>query len=193
MAISRVTAVWTGFSGAPGYTNFFFNAFGSGDFVDEEVGRVRDFFDELTLLLPEDVTVQVQQEAALLDEASGALIGYSLAETNPLPVEGTQTTPYSAPSGAAITWNTDAVARGRRLRGRTFIVPIASGGYEDDGTLSPSAIGYLSEAANALLAGGEGQSLVIWSRPRDGAGGTVGTVNGFRVADRAAILRSRRD
>lgn len=193
MAITRVTAVWTGFSGAPGYTNFFFNAFGGGDLVDLEVARVRSFFDALTLLLPSDVSIQVQQEASIIDEASGELISYALASDAPPVVNGTQDTPYSAPSGAAITWNTDTVARGRRLRGRTFIVPITGAGYEADGTLGPNALGYLNTAALALLGDGSGPGLVIWSRPRDGAGGTIGAVTSHRVADRAAILRSRRD
>lgn len=193
MAISRVTAVWTGFTGAPGYTNFFFDAFGAGDEVNAEVNRVFTFFNGIISLLPEDVTIQVQPEAAILDEASGALISYANADTTPTANNGIASGSYSAPSGALVSWQTDAVARGRRLRGRTFLVPLANSAYEDDGTLASGTVNTINNAAGNLMGDGTGPALVIWSRPRDGAGGSIGTVTDHRVPDMAAVLRSRRD
>lgn len=193
MAIARITAVWSGFTGAPGYTNFFFDAFGSGDLVDAETARVRAFFNALTLNLPADVDINVQGEAAILDEVTGELIGYANATTQPAVVAGVATGGYSAPSGATIGWQTEAVAKGRRLRGRTFIVPLSNGSYEANGTLTPGTIQALNAAANALIGDGSGPQLVIWSRPVAGAGGSIGAVTGHRVPDLAAVLRSRRD
>lgn len=193
MAITRITAVWTGFQGGPGYTNFFFNAFGGGDVVDLEAARVFTFFARLQSILPSDVNVEVMQEAAILDEATGALIDYAQASDSPGDINGQAAGAYSAPSGAAITWNTAAIARGRRLRGRTFVVPLSNGAYEADGTLASAAIGDLNNAAEGLIGDGAGPEAVIWSRPRDGAGGTIGAITGYRVADQAAVLRSRRD
>lgn len=193
MAISRITAVWTGFSGAPGYTNFFFGAFGGGDVVDLEVARVEAFFENVASALPTDVTITVQQEAAILDETTGELLNYTLASAAPMPIEGTGSGGYAAPSGASIAWNTDTVARGRRLRGRTFIVPLRGSAYEDDGTLTPSTLIALNNAAESLIGDGSGPALEIWSRPRGGEGGTTGPVVSHRVADTVSILRSRRD
>lgn len=193
MAITRVTAVWSGFTGAPGYTNFFFDAFGVGDEVDLETDRVRDFFQTVREALPNDVIVQVQQEAAIIDETTGELMGYSQATTPPQPVVGYSTAAYSAPSGACVTWNTETIARGRRLRGRTFVVPLSSGAYDAQGTLTNEAQGFLNGGANALIGDGSGPQMVIWSRPRGGVGGSIGPVTSHRVADKVAILRSRRD
>lgn len=193
MTITRVTAVWSGFSGAPGYTNFFFDSFGTGDEVDLEVARVEAFFTPLAAELPNDLTVTVQGEAAFVDETTGELLDYAQATGGNQQVEGTASGGYAAPVGAAVTWNTETVARGRRLRGRTFIVPMRSSAYEDDGTLTLSALANLNNAAAALIGDGSGPTAVIWSRPRAGAGGSIGPITSARVADKVAVLRSRRD
>lgn len=193
MAITRVTAVWSGFQGAPGYSNFFFDAFGGGDAVDLEVARVRQFFRALDTILPNSVTINVQREAAILDEATGDLINYQNATVAPDPVTGLVSGAYSSPTGASIGWQTAAIARGRRLRGRTFLVPLAGSSYDAVGTLSTGALTALNAAAEGLIGDGTGPQLVIWSRPRIDSPGSIGEVNGHRVADLAAILRSRRD
>lgn len=193
MAITKVTAVWTGFSGAPGYSNFFFRAFGGGDLVDAELARVRAAFGVWAGALPNSVRVKVLQEAAIHDEASGELMSYAVGEEDPAVVIGSGGTAFSAPSGGAVTWNTDAIARGRRLRGRTFFVPLASSGYDPDGTLTSAALGFLNQGAERLIGDGEGPKLVVWSRPQGGSGGSIGDVISHRVADTAAVLRSRRD
>lgn len=193
MAILRTTAVWSGFAGAPGYTNFFFAAFGSGDSAELEVARTREFFRALSSDLPESVTIQVQQEAAILDEATGDLQSYVQVETAPTPVTGGSGAVFSAASGAVVSWNTDTVVRGRRVRGRTFIVPLDTTAYDAQGTLASSTISLLNDAANALRGDGSGPQLVIWARPRTGADGAIAPVTSHRVADRVAVLRSRRD
>lgn len=193
MAITRVTAVWTGFPGAPGYSNFFFSAFGGGDLVDLEVERVRSFFTNLGSAVPSSVTVQVQQEAAILDDDDGSLISYALATDNPSPVEFVGDSDYSGASGAAVTWNTETVNRGRRVRGRTFVVPLSIQAYDSDGTLSSSALNSLNAAGEALIGDGDGPQFVVWSRPQGGGGGVAAPVVSHRVADRVAVLRSRRD
>lgn len=193
MALSRITAVWQGFTGAPGYTSFHFLAFGGGDETTSEVARVRSFFSELQPILPSSVSIQVQQETEILEEATGALINYGAAADPVAPVEGNGGTAYSAPSGGLVSWNTGTVVGNRRLRGRTFVVPLATASYQDDGTLTPVAIGALSDAAEALIGDGSGPRLHVWSRPTNGSGGVVGEVTGYRIPDLAAVLRSRRD
>lgn len=193
MTITRVTAVWTGFTGAPGYSNFFFDAFGGGDVVDAEVERVQAFFTRLSATLPSSVRINVQPEVALVDEMTGDLEAYRNVNTAPAGISGTASGTYSAPSGAAITWSTDTVNRGRRIRGRTFIVPMGNTMYEANGTLSAAALSDLNAAATALRGTGSGPTLVVWSRPRPGGGAAIGPVTGHRVTDKAAVLRSRRD
>lgn len=189
----RVTAEWSGFSGAPGYTNFYFDAFGPGDEADLEVARVRAFFGAFASFLPTGVNINVQREVAVLDEATGGLLGYGMATTTPTQVGGSAAGSYSMASGAVVTWNTDSLNRGRRIRGRTFLVPLAVGAYDTAGTLSSGFITAAGTAATNLIGDGTGPQLVIWSRPRGGTGGVAGPVTSYRVADRVSVLRSRRD
>lgn len=193
MAIARVTTVWNGFTGAPGYTNHFFDSFGAGDQVNLEVDRVRDFFIAASEVMPDVVMLTVSPEVAFLDEVSGDLIGYAQYDGEYLNIAGKASGSYAAPSGALVQWNTDTIAKGRRLRGRTFIVPMASNQYQQDGTLSNDAISDLNAAGAALIGDGDGPQAVLWSRPVNGSGGSIGPITSFRVPDRVSVLRSRRD
>lgn len=50
--MTRVTAVWSGFPGAPGYTNFFFEGPTAPGAAFDVVGRVGAFFEAIDELLP---------------------------------------------------------------------------------------------------------------------------------------------
>lgn len=193
MAITRVTAVWSGFTGAPGYTSFHFTAFDGGLDTTDEVGRVHAFFTALGGIIPGSVEIQVRQETELLNEASGELLGYGGAAAPVEPVDASGSNTYAAPSGGLVTWNTNTVHNGRRLRGRTFIVPLTNTAYQGDGTLTEAAIGTMGTAAEALIGDGTGSQLVVWSRPSGASAGAEGPVTGYRIPDMAAVLRSRRD
>lgn len=193
MAISRITAEWTGFAGAPGYSTFYFAAFGGGDLVNLEVQRVHDAFTQVRGWLPDSVTISVRETAEILDEETGELTGYSSSDLDLEPVEGDGANRYSGPVGAVVHWNTDTVARGRRLRGRTFLVPLESAAFGFSGSLNSNAQASVADFAQALEGDGTGPDLVVWSRPRDGAGGSIGPVTSWVVPSLSAVLRSRRD
>lgn len=193
MPILRVTTRWTGFQGGPGYSNFFFQGNTVGQSSLDYRQRVTSFFNELNTLLPSEVQYQNDPEVPVFDEVTGSLIGYSLPGTQGTPGIGGMTGGYSAASGAVITWNTDSVRGSRRIRGRTFIVPLGGTAYQNDGTLTTSTITALQDAAGELIQGGPSNDFVIWSRPVGGAGGIAAPVTGYRIPDMSAVLRSRRD
>lgn len=193
MAIYRITVRWSGFTGAPGYTNLHFGDLASGDGARDGWERSLAFFNEFNDLLPNDVTWLVEGEAAVLDEQTGQIVDYQTVSENPLPGTGGSPGGYSAASGAVITWNTAGVRNGRRVRGRTFLVPLGGGAYENDGTLSPSTISTLNSAAQELTGEGFDSSFGVFSRPSNGSDGGFYEVTGFRVPDMSAVLRSRRD
>lgn len=193
MAIQRVTSVWTGFSGAPGYTNFYFLG-------NAEVGgiaanfSVRMFWQEIRDRIPAGVTIATEAEHANIDETTGEVISYYTPEhEGAMSVAGSAAGGYSAPSGAVVGWNTDTVRAGRRVRGRTFIVPLGGNAYQSDGTLNPGVQTAIQGAANDLIASTVGNELVVWARPVNGAGGVAAPVVSARVPDMGAVLRSRRD
>lgn len=193
MTIARVTAVWTGFSGAPGYSNFFFEV--AGD-VGEQTGApeiVRGAFATMFSILPNNVTITVSPTVEYVDEATGQLVDYAEADEAPDPIEGTDTGIYSAPSGAVIGWNTGTVRNGRRVRGRTFLVPLGEGAYESDGSLQETALVRLRNFGSRMITtDGQATGFVVWGRP-GATPGVVAPVTSYRVPDMAAVLRSRRD
>lgn len=193
MTIARVTAQWTGFPGAPGYSNFFFEV--AGD-VGEQLGApaaVRTAFSSILAELPSGVSVQVSPTVEYIDETTGQLQDYGDAEETPQAVNGSASGNYAGPAGAVVNWQTATVRDGRRVRGRTFIVPLASSAFQSDGTLGSSTITTLNNFASNILGGSSNPNrFVVWGRPSSSPG-VAAPVTGYRVPDMAAVLRSRRD
>lgn len=194
MALYRMTARWTGFVGAPGYSSFYFNDIGH---VDELYAGLQAFFNEVDSAMPTSVTITVPAEVDEIDEATGDLLDSATAGP-PVSIVGDVAGAYSAPSGACVTWLTDGVVRGRRVRGRTFLVPLANIAYEGDGTITEATRASIEGAAQDLVDAMEG-TLVVWSRPREATdtlpalAGSAHAITFANVRDTIAVLRSRRD
>lgn len=203
MDILRIVAIWSGFFGAPGYSNFHFTTdagFWDGGIIGDEAQiaadsaaeRIGSALTQLSTVLPSGVTIQTESEADVLNSDTGELIGN-------IEVPGYMATGsgsgggYSAASGGVINWRTNDYRFGRRIRGRTFIVPLSGSAYEDDGTLTSSALSTLRGFGSDIIAGGGDPEFGVWSRPRDGSGGVFATAVSSQVPDMAAVLRSRRD
>lgn len=203
MNILRIQAVWSGFPGAPGYSAFHFSSdagFWDGGIIGDEAqaaadsarGRVLAAFNSLRNRLPETVNIRIEPEAQIIDSDTGEILGaaeISAASVDP----GTQGTSYAGPAGAVVNWRTNDYRFGRRIRGRTFLVPLAANAYEADGTLSSAALSAVRDFGSEMVSGGDDPNFGVWSRPRDGGGGVFASVTGYNVPDMAAVLRSRRD
>lgn len=194
MALLKVTARWTGFAGAPGYTTFHFDAAGSTAVDATNVTTdVRTFFTAVNTVIPSGVAIQVQEDVEVLDPSTGRMLDVVTGNGGGTAVNGMGTGVYSGPSGAVIHWLTGSVRNGRRLRGRTFLVPLAGFVYENNGTLGPANIPTIQNAATNLLGQAE-NPLVVFGRPSPGGSdGMIAPATSARVPDLAAVLRSRRD
>jgi hypothetical protein len=200
MMIGEVTILWTGLTGLPGTTTLnFFTGAASPIEAKHMTDAADAFASTLITVLGNGTSLQVQPEVKFLDEASGVLD--SLAAVSPPPpahVASASGQVGPLPSGAVIAWATDGVhlrpgaLKSRRVRGRTFVVPLALAAYQSDGTITGTIITALSGAASTLV-GDASTSFVIWARPVDGAGGASFPVTTWHITDQAAVLRSRRD
>jgi hypothetical protein len=193
----KVIANWSGFPGAPGVSNFYFSVGGTPSVanVANAQGRIRTFFAAFTLCLPTGVTISISGDSQVIDPATGAITGTVSNGTPPANVAGAGGTFYSALSGACVIWKTSVVINSRQLRGKTFLVPLTSAAYDNDGTLLASRRDELRAAAAALVLPGAFPSdelLVVWHRPTGGAGGSAALANASSVNDRVAYLKSRR-
>lgn len=193
MDMIRVTARWDGFTGSPGYTNFFF-AGGGGLISDAQqiADRTRTAMQNLFSFLPQGTTIRVQDEVAVLDSDSGEIQAYETIDA-PDPVNGGTRADYAGPVGAVVNWRTDDVRFGRRIRGRTFLVPLVNEAFDSVGSLTSDAREAVQDFASGMTNWDFDSEFGIWSRPRNGEGGVFATVTNYNVPDFSAVLRSRRD
>ena len=189
MTISQYRAQWSAPGGGTGYSVF--HATPAADNVQAQAFAdfVHAFFNALVPRLPNDVSISFDSEVLNMSD-DGTLTGVlSVGAGSTLVGSGENN--YSRAAGARIDWGTDAVVAGRRLRGRTFIVPIVSAEFGNTGLLTPTCVDALVEAGTDLVTGvgSSGIDLCVWSRTHAFAS----PVTSISAPDKGAILRSRRD
>lgn len=203
MDILRITLRWTGFTGAPGYSVFHFGTDGGfwdggiiGDGLqqaaDAAADRVASAASAAGGAIPSVVSLAVESEAEVLNSDTGEILGVVEVDAE-VAQQPRMSGGYSAASGAVVNWRTNDYRFGRRIRGRTFLVPLGGDAYQSDGTLVPGALNDLNDFVAAIIGDGSGPDFGVWSRPRSGTGGVFATAVSGNVPDMAAVLRSRRD
>lgn len=203
VGIARVRVTWSGFIGAPGYTNLFFRDFDSteapGDSptvaqAEDACERTQTFFTAIRAAFPGIVRLKVEPVVDILESSTGELID-SLS-TPALPeILGGGAGNYSAAAGGVVSWRTGGIRNGRRIRGRTFLVPMSASALGTNGQLAPATVAYIAAAAATLIDRAGTPDLGVWARPT-GPGlsdGVWTVVTGAQVPASGAILRSRRD
>ena len=199
--VGRVEARWENFIGAPGYSRFTFEAPVTIADAGTITSKVRAFFNALVTLIPNGVTIQVQQAVPLYDEQTGILTDEISASSAPAIVTGTALggASMAGGAGAMIGWKTSSIWQGRRVQGRTFLVPLA-GVSEQNGTLLAAAITTIQTAGNGMIAGST-PAYGVWAKKFtvDATGhktqidGSFFLATAISVPDKTGILRSRRD
>jgi hypothetical protein len=197
--ILKVVTKWTGLQGGNGFTNLYFEPVPEADaitqaHVDAAVARVENFFTAFRPYRPPAVFTQVDPAVQELDENSGQIRAFWGAVTA-APAAGTSVSgSHSAVAGACINWSTANALNGRRVRGRTFMVPLGASGLDVNGTIDNTALGVMRTAATTLQADGANIRLVVWHRPSIlGIDGGAYDVISASINDKTAILTSRRD
>jgi hypothetical protein len=197
--IIRLKMNWTGFVGGPGYTNMHFEPVAGGDISQAIVNDARDILQTWITSwrpnLPTPVSVGIDPNVQEIDENHGNIEAF-WTTTVAAPTAGTTSGSYAGGAGACVNWYTDGVWNGRRVRGRTFLVPMGNSTYDSDGTLTAGALGAWRAATATFIAASNLARLVVWRRPSDQPlliNGGAYDVNSYSINDKVAILRSRRD
>jgi hypothetical protein len=197
--VIRIKVNWTGFIGSPGYTNLHFEPTVEGDpitqtLVDAAVSKVQTWLSAMRPALPTVVTTVVDGQVAEIDEQTGNIEAFWTA-TPAAAAPGTATGNYSSGVGLCINWSTAGVRNNRRVRGRTFVVPLASSAFSADGSFNDTNLAAWRGLATTLAADSNGVRLVVMARTPgaiipDGGAYDVTTAS---INDRPAFLSSRRD
>lgn len=192
--------MWSGFAGAPGYTNFSFIDLTTDAAKNAAGAAVKAYFSGFATYLQTGWAIAVQSEITEWDMGTGALTGATNMTTPPTPTPGAAAVgAFAGGSGCVVTWKTGLIFNGRRVVGRTFMVPLMAA-FENDGTLTAALVTAAGAAATSLI-NAAGAELAIWAKtytkPTDGSkpvqiGGALAPVTSYAVKDMAAQLRSRR-
>lgn len=195
----KVKVRWQGFTGSPGWSNFYFDGQGDTFLTPEDApivaARVSTFLNNVKGMFPNTVQWKIQSDVEAISVSNGELLTVHSIPDIPVIQATGGAAGYAAASGFVVTWRTAGVRNGRRVRGRTFLVPAASVSYGADGTIESVTLGTLTTQATTLAGIGGTSPLQVWSRP-SGPGASDGVafdVASVSVPDMAAVLRSRRD
>jgi len=169
--------------------------FSASDNSAPPVAAVKSAFSAASGMFPTGVTLTFPGSGDVIDDTTGDLTGV-WSTSGGGTVTGSGPANAAAGVGACISWTTGGIVTGlhgpRKLRGRTFLVPLASGLYGPDGKIISSQLAVLATLANALQASGP---LAIWHRPTSATatdGNSYGVISN-KVSAKVAYLSSRRD
>lgn len=184
-----INITWTGSTGSPGVNVWHARVNGELDpnpDVETISGMLEQFYDDISDVVPTDVTFQFLGEATGVgDDADTTFTG------TPWTVTGSGGAPHLPPATAMyVNWR--AASGGRSGRGRTFISPLVTADNEGNGTPVEQVRGWVQAAADALIDSSDSfanGAVGVYSR-------TDNVIRDFVSADvpnKFAVLRSRRD
>jgi len=192
--VSRVKVLWTGWSGAPGYSNLVTAGVLLAD-LNAFAARLQSFLGAVAGQMPASVISTIQPTTEQFDANTGDLQGTMDITALPAQPGGALNNQFSSISGACVTWRTGATLDGKRVRGRTFLVPLSTSAYQNDGTLLDASAVSLRTAATNLAAPGAlplERQLHIWHRPTPLHVGAAVPTTAATINDRVSYLKSRR-
>ena len=191
----RSRFVWTGWGGANGYTNFY----GVGGQAAQAFATAAwDFMKAVAAIgvspgtaLNQNMRITQDPFVTTIDDATGDEGGL-IAVTPGATIAGASTQAMAAPAGLVVNWITPNFIKGRRLRGKTYLVPLAVSCYDSVGTLADTYRSQVISNAQAFIATTTGP--LVWHRPTTvgGSDGSSTLATTATVNDRVAMLTSRR-
>lgn len=191
MTYSVITWISTGYSGSPGYTKFKFNGILDAGTAATAATNSRSVLSAIAAAgIPSICSYACQANFQVYTDAG--VLSNEGAFTPPSGVTGAQSGSYVGGAGAVIYWLTGQINGGHKVKGRTFIVPLAAAAYQNDGTLASAIVTSLQTAASTFAT--STPQPVVNSRKLGQADRIDATFNisGAQVKDRSAFLRSRR-
>ena len=181
-------AIWSTPGGGTGYSVFHTTAMVSTSNAQTAANAIRAFFNTNAGLFPDEVQINFDSEFLELDVAGALLAVYPV--TPPAQVVGTQSLSYNRAAGVRIDWGTGTIVAGRRLTGRTYLVPASIGAFDSNGLVTSASVTAITAAANTLITAlNTVGNLGVWSRTH----GVVHDVTTVSVPTKGAILTGRRD
>lgn len=182
--LRRVPVQWQTGAGGLGVSVFYSIA------ADDATASLGTFFNAIKASFPAAVSWSIPSSGDKIEHTTGALTG-SWSGGTAATITATGSGTYAAGTGGYVRWYTNTIRAGRKFYGRTYLLPILSAAYDNDGTITSSNLTTWQTAANALVTAAK---CVVWGRPST-PGGSDGLFAGFTgavVPDKVTSLRTRR-
>lgn len=186
--INRIRLPWRGDSIiGGGVTTLHF----SGTDMGGPRAALLDFIEGIRAHIPAGVFIEIPPSGETIDVATGQPNG-SWSSGTLTGTVGTADADHAAGVGTRIRWDTSAFTNGRRVRGATFIVPLAADAYDAAGNMDGSALATFQAASTALVTD-TSPEFVVFTRPSaEHPVGATAVVTGATVNGKVSWLRSRR-
>lgn len=161
--VRRVRAKWSGLAGGPYLSTWYF-LFELGD-VTSVITNVRKFLTDLAPVFASQLSVSLEPDQMIFDEADGHLVGVESDNVGAAIVGTAGPDPLPMATQGVIRLTTGGIVNSRRVRGR-FFVP---GPVENNSTNGVPVASYLTAingAANTLrTTSAGGGDWCVYSRP----------------------------
>lgn len=193
MHLFRVVVAWSGNGVVGSAVNVLH--FDASNQTSPPVAAIKTAFQNLSGAIAPGTTITIPNSGDIIEDTTGALTGVWTG-TGGGSFTGTSDPRIAAGAGACIGWTTGGIVMGkkgpRKLRGRTFLVPLGASSYDSDGTLQAGTKTGCEAVGTGLIAAG---GLAVWHRPTTpgGSDGNSYAVLSSKVRDKVAFLSSRRD
>ena len=192
----RARVTFSGWTGGPGLSTFYFlSPLEDTAAATAILARVQAYLTSVRTLIPPAVTMNASGLVDCLDAETGQVTN-TIAIADPAGIAGTANPTDFAPLSVAANGSllTSTFIAGRRVRGRTYISPLGSTSFNSTGFITTAKAGDVVTALGILKGtGSPAQELVVWHRPKSGAGGSMAPVTAVACPQKPATLKSRRD
>lgn len=141
-------------------------------------------------ILPNDIVLNVPNVGDVINEETGEIVD-TWTGGSVVGFTGTAAGTWVAGVGVRIRWRSAGIVAGRRVQGRTFVVPLDAARFDNNGLPTAATIDAVGSWATDLLEGHPG-NLQLWSRPSGSRLGSKHTVVSTMVPVEASFLRTRR-
>lgn len=190
--VAQYRAFWQIPDAGPAVSTFHLTAVGPSNVV-AAAQSIADFLGVAMNSVPNDVTVTFDSEMTVYNDATGQLTA-TVPVTPPQSTTGLVASQWAAGSGLRVDWLTPFIRNGRRVRGRTFIVPAGLDAFTNSGQVSGPAISQMTAAGATMVneLSANASPLCIYARPTPGNAGQAYNVTSVAVPTQAATLRGRK-
>lgn len=181
-------AIWSTPGGGTGFSVFHFTTAGTGPAAQQIAADTRAYLNAIAGFFPDEVVISYDSE--VLDLLEDGTLSAVWSVTPPANTVGINASTYNRAAGLRVDWGTGLIVAGRRLTGRTYLVPAGSSVFDAGGLVTAGNITASQTAAAAFIsATSANRPLRVWSRTH----ATSAVVTNASTPSKGAILTGRRD